>query len=216
MFIISLSLLIVVVIVWFHRDRMRFLSSLHFESESAPRLRISVVVVDAMSVDYVASLLMLESTCYEVVLVADFASDVQSLYALSQRFGLIKVNYTPNGEVEDDAVRGLYRSFRRVYSRLVVVDSPRSERYAPYEVGAVVSKYDYLLYLSSRKTLRSNAIDNLLLELATRPEGSISSIGSRLFERFHFCLRESFLPQGAIKKYGRRGKKIKIDYRILK
>lgn len=195
---------------------MRPLSSLHFESESAPRLRISVVVVGAKGVDYITSLLSLESHSYEIVVVADFASDSESLHALSQRFALIKVNYIPNGEVEAEAVRGLYRSFRRIYSRLLVVDSPRSEEYAPYEVGAAMSSYDYTLLLSSHRTLRSDAIDNLLLELATRPEGSVDSIGSSLFERFHLTTREYFLPQGATKKYSRRGKKIKIDYRILK
>ncbi len=162
-------------------------------------------------------MLALSSASFELIVVAPFFKERGALHALAQRFSLIKTHYTPNGVVGSDSIKGLYRSFRRIYSRLVVVDcSHHDHHHSPLEIGASVSKYDYILHIYSHRVLQLDAIDNLLLELATRPEGSVESLESMLFERFKLYRRESILGRGGQGRSSSNRSRLKINYRILK
>ncbi len=196
-----------------HRRALR--ESIHFIDDISPRLRISIVVSGTRGIGYITSLLRSPSTSYQVVIVADYAAEVNLLREITQHFGLFAANYTPSGEILPGAIRTLYRSHKQLYSRVIVVDSPASSHYTPFEVGAAVSDYNYNMQIASTRTLREEAIYDLLLELASHPEGSIEKITSRLGERFKLICREAALPEGDNKIKVRKGRRLKLSYRIL-
>ncbi|MFI3281040.1 MAG: hypothetical protein R3Y44_03590 [Rikenellaceae bacterium] len=174
------------------------------------------MIAGVRSVNYIAESLKSESSAYQVVIVADFQRHEQLLRSITHYFGLFKTQYSPSDELAQGAVRALFRSHRRLFSKVVVVDSPRSSRYTPFEVGAVVSSYNYNLQVDSKRALRPRAIENLLLELALRPEGSVEQITSMIGERFKLLCREAALPSGVEKIEVKRNRRVKIGYRVLK
>ncbi len=197
-------------------ENRRFRNSLHFGAEIIPRLRISVVAPRSQSIGCVASLLKSESNAYQVVVVDDFSRHAKLLEAIISHFELIKVGYTPGGELPEDAVRGVYRSLRRLYSKLLIVDSPHDDLYTAEQVGAALSSFDYTLLLDSQRPLRPTAIDDLLLEIALRPQGQVDEIASRRGEKFRLVRREAAatLNTRARAPYGKHI--VEIDYKILK
>ncbi|MFR9504245.1 MAG: hypothetical protein SNH73_07355 [Rikenellaceae bacterium] len=197
-------------------SRKRLRNSLNYHDQGTSRLRICVVVSGIKEISYIASLLQSESTSYQVVVVADYASHPNLLHSTIQYFGLFPASYSSTGEIESEAIRALYRSHKRIFSRVVVVDSPYHRGYTPFEVGAAISEYNYNLQIYSSRTLRTRAINNLLLELSTQPEGNIEQITSAIGERFKLLYREAALPRGKYKIEINRSKQMKIYYRILK
>lgn len=195
--------------------RAKLRESLSYIDDISPRLQISVVVSGHKGVGYIASLLRSESTSYQVIVVADFAEQLTLLREITQYFGLFATTPSHNGEIQQGAIRTLYRSHKRLFTKLVVVDSPRSKLYTPYEVGASVSDYIYNLQIRSHRTLRPEAISNLLLEMATRPEGEIEKITSRRGERFKLIFRETALANSSHKIKCNKYRCIRIGYRIL-
>ncbi|MFR9523584.1 MAG: hypothetical protein SNH94_03325 [Rikenellaceae bacterium] len=215
--ILPIALLVAIIYFWsaqIHRAKLR--SSLRFIDDNSPRLRISVVACKPQSVNYIASLLKSESTAYQVIIVADFEKQASLLRQAIEYFGLFKTSLAPNGEIEEGAIRNLLRSHRRLFAKLIVVDSPHSSSYTPFEVGAAISSYNYNLQIHSRRGLQPQAIENMLLELATRPEESVEQITSALGERFKLICREAALHKNAGKIEVKPNRRIKVNYRILK
>ncbi len=219
MLLIALIILLIILFIFWVNYVMRYArlrEMIHFDDNASPRLRISVVSAQGRGVNYVASLLKSESTAYEVIIVDDFSQKESTLREIIQYFGLFKVSYSTCGELPTGAIHSMYRSHKRLFSKVVIVDTPHSKEYTPFEVGAVVSRYNYNLQLRSPRPLRSRAIEHLLLELACRPEGSVEQITSLLGERIKLICREAALPEGADKIVVNSHRKIKIGYWILK
>ncbi len=217
--IIIISLLAIAISLWVRHTlrHSQLRESLTFSDGDSQRLRISVVVTHPQSVNHVASFLNSESTSYQVIIISDFSRNEHLLHEIIAYFGLFRANYTSdNDELPRGAIRSLLRSHRRLFSKIVVVDSPSSGEYTPFEVGAVVSSYNYNLQIDSPKRLRPRAIENLLLELAIRPEGSIEKISSAIGERVRLLYREAALPEGINKIEVKASRHRKINYRLLK
>ncbi len=219
MFLIALIILLIIIFIFWTRSIMRYSrlrETIHMDDNLSPRVRISVVSAQGRGVNYIASLLKSESSAYEVIIVDDFSLKESTLREIVQYFGLFKASYSTNGELAQGAIRSLYRSHKRLFSKVIIVDSPHSKEYTPFEVGAVVSSYNYNLQIRSRRTLRSRAIEYLILELALRDEGSVEKITSRIGEGIRLICREAALPDGADKIEIDSRREIKIGYRILK
>ncbi len=196
-----------------HKREVR--RSLKYIDDISPRLRISVVVSGIKGVGYISSLLRSPSTSYQVVVVGDFAANLALLREITQHFGLFAANFTYSDQLTAGAVRSLYRSHKRLYSRVIIVDSPSSKLYTPFEVGATVSDYNYCLLLHTSRTLLTEAIHDLLFELSSRPEGEVEKITSHRGERFALLLREAALPMGKEHITINKKRRIKIGYPLL-
>lgn len=196
-----------------HKEKLRAL--IKNIDDLSPRLRISVVVRGVKGVGYISSLLRSESTSYQIVVVADYSKNIALLSEITHHFGLFAVSYTDSDKIQAGAIRTLYRSHRRLYSRVVLVDSPDSRNYTPFEVGAVASDFNYNLQLYSARTLRPEAIHYLLVELSMRHEGSVEKITSRIGERFKLVLREAALPQKGSPVRINKSHRATIKYKIL-
>lgn len=131
------------------------------------RVGISVLAAGHNSLTRCEELMAVEYPDFEVVLLFDGASNPALLHQLIKRYHLIRVDYLPSGELYPMAVRGLYRSRRRLYRRLVVVDSVATGRRA-LDVMADVATRGFLLPLADHRSLSSRAVEHLALELALR------------------------------------------------
>ncbi len=219
MFLIIAILALSIVLINFSKrtlKRAELRRSLNLIDELSPRLKISVVACGPRSITYIASLLLSESSAYQVIIVDDFSRNQGELNKITRYFGLLKTNYTPTEETPEGSIRALYRSHKRLFAKVVVVDSPKSKSYTPFEVGAEVSSYNYNLQIRSKRGLQPQAIEELLLEIAIRPEGSIEKITSCIGERFTLIYREAALHNGEAKIEVKNNRHIKISYRVLK
>lgn len=131
------------------------------------RVGISVLAAGHNSLARCEELMAVEYPDFEVVLLFDGATNPALLHQLIKRYHLIRVDYLPSGELHPAAVRGLYRSRRRLYRRLVVVDSVATGRRA-LDVMADVATRGFLLPLADHRSLSSRAVEHLALELAFR------------------------------------------------
>lgn len=131
------------------------------------RVGISVLAAGRTSLARCEELMAVEYPDFEVVLLFDGATNPALLHQLIKRYHLIRVDYLPSGELHPAAVRGLYRSRRRLYRRLVVVDSVATGRRA-LDVMADVATRGFLLPLADHRSLSSRAVEHLALELAFR------------------------------------------------
>lgn len=132
------------------------------------RVGISVLAAGRTSLARCEELMAVEYPDFEVVLLFDGATNPALLHQLIKRYHLIRVDYLPSGELHPAAVRGLYRSRRRLYRRLVVVDSVASGCRA-LDVMADVATRGFLLPLADQRSLSSRAVEHLALELALCP-----------------------------------------------
>lgn len=131
------------------------------------RVGISVLAAGRTSLARCEELMAVEYPDFEVVLLFDGATNPALLHQLIKRYHLIRVDYLPSGELHPAAVRGLYRSRRRLYRRLVVVDSVATGCRA-LDVMADVATRGFLLPLADHRSLSSRAVEHLALELAFR------------------------------------------------
>ncbi len=212
--IVLISIAFITISTRLHRNT-KIRDSLYFDDNLAPQLRISVIITSARSVKHIASMLLSESTSYQVIVVSDFSQNQTLLRQITQYFGLFRTSYAPSGELPPDAVRGLLRSHRRLFSKVMVVDSPTSNIYTAFEVGAAVSTYNFNLQIRSPRSLRAKAIENLLIELSIHPEGEVEEIRSAIGERIKLVTRESALPSGLQRNPADHKKRIYITYRLL-
>lgn len=132
------------------------------------RVGISVLAAGRTSLARCEELMAVEYPDFEVVLLFDGATNPALLHQLIKRYHLIRVDYLPSGELHPAVVRGLYRSRRRLYRRLLVVDSVATGRRA-LDVMADVATRGFLLPLADHRSLSSRAVEHLALELALRP-----------------------------------------------
>ncbi len=197
------------------KRRAQLREMLRLNADISPRLRISVIVDGAHSVGYIASLMRSDSTSYQLIIVDDFSHQEPLLRAAAHYFGLFRATYDPPAGPLKDAFRGLYRSHRRLYSKLVIVDSAASNKYRPHQVGATISSYDYSLLLKAPSTLKATAIEDLLLEIAMRQDEEVEEIRTIIGQRVRLLRREAVIAPCATKEHGKRGRVIKIDYKIL-
>lgn len=130
--------------------------------DAIEQIGISALVVDRCTLQRLDALLAVEYPRYEVILTLRRERDPILFDELLDRFRLIRVEYTPSGELPVAGVRGLYRSRKRRFRRLVLLDiEPRLSRNERLNAAADVATYEYLLPIPSGATLRVGAVEGL-------------------------------------------------------
>lgn len=132
-------------------------------SDAVEQIGISALVVDLCTLQQLDALLAVEYPRYEVIVTLCRARDPILFDELIDRFWLIRVEYKPSGELPVAGVRGLYRSRKRRFRRLVLLDiEPRLARNERLNAAADVATYEYLLPIPSGMTLRVGAVEGLV------------------------------------------------------
>ncbi len=157
---------------------------------------ISVLCSGAAGPEEVRHLLDVGYPRYEAVVVLDGARRPEAFAAVLAEFHLIEVNYNPSGELPAEGVRGLYRSRKRCYRRLVVVDKAFTTRRADYEAAMGVAIYDYVLPLRSGIRMTPFCIGRLAAELSSEPAGAVDLVRSPVGEPLLLAAREAVVAAG--------------------
>ena len=132
---------------------------------------LSVICLDAEDVDTVADLLTVEYERYEAVVVVDSARSPELLEALTDIYALVNVDYRRSEDFAPSVgVRGLYRSRRRRFRRLTVVDTVSISPETDADAAADIALYDYITVINGDITLLPCAVERLVAEICSSPE----------------------------------------------
>lgn len=154
LFLFSLAMFVgaVLFVARWHRT-YRKVSLVHILREDIGHIGVSAIVAYPETAAPLLALLEEEYPHSEAVVIADLQGENASLGELVERYHLIKVNHT-----HLSGVRALYRSRRRAFRRVVVVDLPAEYRSQANEIGREVASYDNVLYLQGESIVEQNAI----------------------------------------------------------
>lgn len=157
---------------------------------------ISVLCSGASGPEEVRRLLDVGYPRYEAVVVLDSARRPEVFAAVLAEYHLIDVNYNPADELPVEGVRGLYRSRKRCYRRLVVVDKAFTSRRADLDAAVGVAIYDYVLPLRSGIRMTPFCIGRLAAELSFEPAGAVDLVRSPVGEPLLLAAREAVVAAG--------------------
>lgn len=111
----------------------------------------------ATIIENVRSLLSLYYSTLEVIVINDGSKD-DCLQKLIDGYDLEKVDFHVQYKVASKEVRGVYRSRKAVYKRLVVVDKVNGGKADALNVGINVSRYDYIVCIDVDCILEQDAL----------------------------------------------------------
>jgi len=128
-------------------------------SRQAPSISILAPAYNegANIIENVRSLLSINYTNLEVIIINDGSKD-DSLSKLIEVYDLYKADFFINGQIETKEVRGVYRSRKVVYRKLIVVDKQNGGKADALNVGINVSSNDYIVCIDVDCILEQDAI----------------------------------------------------------
>lgn len=137
---------------------------------------ISALCSDVWSCEQLENLLAVEYPRYEIVVVLDAQRRREAFATILERYFLIRVNYAGGGELPVVGVRGLYRSRRRCFRRLMLVDKAETSPEDDFNAAAGVATYEYLLPVHEGQLLVPGGIERLVIELSEQQAGELDLI----------------------------------------
>ncbi|MEH3114503.1 glycosyltransferase family 2 protein [Pedobacter terrae] len=108
-------------------------------------------------IENVRSLLSINYTNLEVIIINDGSKD-DSLAKLIEAYHLYKADFFVDGQIETKEVKGVYRSRKIVYKKLIVVDKQNGGKADALNVGINVSSNNYIVCIDVDCILEQDAI----------------------------------------------------------
>lgn len=161
-------------------DRNRLFESSRGKAWSGGgRIGLSLLCRDCGEEERLGSLLSVEYADYEVVVVADSLREPESLQSAIQRYQMVAVDGRISGEGNAPRVRRMYRSAKRSYRRLILLDVATTGRRSDLDVAYEVATYDFLLPLWGDERLAPGAVERIVAELSAMdsPEDRVVVVG---------------------------------------
>lgn len=147
--------------------RRRLLRSMYgIRSGPVGRIGLSVLLTEGISLRRLERLLTVEYALFEVVAVLDGERQEELLTTLAARYRMIRVGCDPTGELPVSGVRALYRSRKRRFRRLVLVDRRADPATPPLHAAAEAAAYDYLWPLRPDERLTRGAVERAVYALS--------------------------------------------------
>lgn len=175
-------------------DRMRGV-----RCDAPDQIGLSILATEGADREQVAHLLAVEYARYEVVVVLDGAREAERFAELCSIYHLIRVEYRPTGELPSAGVQGLYRSRKRRFRRLVLLDVTAG-MVGRRDAAADVAAYDHLLLVGRGVWLRRGAIERLVVLLASAEDPNTPwrvVMGASAL----LCAREEVVAAGGFGRY---------------
>lgn len=168
--------------------------------ESLGFVGISAVCSGVQSIEHIEHLLGVEYDRYELIVVLDARLAPDAFRNIATRYGLIRVNGFDSDELPSAEVRALYRSRRRSYRRLVLVDRPALSPYEDLNAGTSVASYDYIMPVGGSLRLMPDAVETAAAAISAaplRPELLRTTVGApcRIFRRDAVIRPGGFSPR---------------------
>lgn len=133
---------------------------------------------------------------YEVVVVLDARSHPGVFAELVAEYRMIRVEWSPTGELPVEGVRSVGRSRKRRFRRLVLVDRCPDTPAGDYDAAATVASYDYLLPVAEGQFLLPGAVERLVTELGECPAGTLETVYAPLGVPVRLVARDAVTAAG--------------------
>ncbi len=137
--------------------------------ESLGFVGISAVCSGVKNIEHIENLLGSEYDRYELVIVMDAELSPDHFRNIATHYGLIRVNPTESDELPSARIRALYRSRRRNYRRLVLVDRAEATQYEDLDAGTAAASYDYILPIGPSDYLMPDAAETAAIAISDSP-----------------------------------------------
>lgn len=108
-------------------------------------------------IENVRSLISIHYPNLEVIIVNDGSKD-DSLAMLIEAYDLHLVDYFVNEQIKTKQVRGVYKSRKKVYKKLIVVDKENGGKADALNVGVNISQKDYIVCIDVDCILEQDAL----------------------------------------------------------
>lgn len=178
-------------------DKRLLLAEARGTLSDAPDVRgISVLCSGADGPGQVRNLLDVGYPHYEAVLVLDSVRCPQMFAEVQGQYRLIQVNYNPSGELPVNGVRGLYRSRKRCFRRLVLIDKAFTSQKDDFDAATGIAIYDYVLPLTAGVRLMPFCIGRLAAELSLEPVRAIGLMKSNVGVPLLLANRDAVVAAG--------------------
>ncbi|MCM1151458.1 MAG: hypothetical protein NC322_05405 [Alistipes senegalensis] len=152
----------------------------------------------------IENLLSSEYARCEVIVVADAWHRPVFFESLVARYKLIRVEYLPADEFPVHRVRSMWRSRKRCFRRLVLLDCSGESPEGDFDAAASVATYDWLIPVRNGRYLLPGALERLAVEVGQSAPGSVGVIRSRIGEPFVLFSREAVVAAGGFGRHPER------------
>lgn len=205
-----------IVPLWRARNKRELaLSMLGTSCDAAGPIGFSLLCSGVRRLSQIENLLSSEYVRCEVVVVVDAALHRAFFETLVARYRLIRVEYLSSDEFPVSQVRSVWRSRRRCFRRVVLLDRPGERPSRDWNAAASVASFDLLVPVCDGQYLLPGALERLSVEVGQRSPGEFGVLRSRVGEPFVLLSREAvaaaggFAP-GLLRKIPRR---VRISFR---
>lgn len=137
--------------------------------ESLGFVGISAVCSGVNSIEHIENLLGSEYDRYELIVVLDAERRPDDFRNIMTHYGMIRVNTAESDELPSARIRALYRSRRRNYRRLVLVDRAYATPYEDLDAGAAAASYDYILPVGPSDYFVPDAVETAAIAISDSP-----------------------------------------------
>lgn len=178
-------------------NRRRLLRSMHGVASDAPDdIGISILCTGVDDPAQLENLLSSEYARYEVIAVLDSRRHPERFERLAARYRMIGVEPTRTDELPVTGIRGMSRSRRRCYRRLVLIDRAHDTPDGDLLAAAAAASFDYLLPVHRGQYLLDDAIVRLVAELGSYPRNGLRLVRSCLGVPLLLLHREAVVAAG--------------------
>lgn len=179
------------------RNKRRLtLSMLGTSCDASGAIGFSLLCSGVRRLSQIENLLSSEYVRCEVVVAVDAALHRAFFETLAARYRLIRVEYLPVDEFPVARVRAMWRSRRRCFRRLVLLDRPEDTTARDWNAAASVASYDLLIPVRDGLYLLPGALERLSVEVGQQGPGELGMLRSRVGAPFVLLGRETVAAAG--------------------
>lgn len=191
---------LLVLIVQARNRRLLLAAQRGLACDALDGIGVSVLCSGVGDRQQIENLLSVAYARYEVVVVLDGRRHPDLFAELVARYRMIRVEWSPTGELPVDGVRSVCRSRKRRFRRLVLVDRCQEGAAGDYDAAALVASYDYLLPVAEGQFLLPGAVERLVAELGDHPAGALAVLHARLGVPVRLVAREAVTAAGGFSR----------------
>lgn len=174
----------------------RLRQGLHGAATATDGPGISVLCSGVRQAGQLENLLATELVDYEVIAAVDAAHYPACFEALVSRYRMIRVEFAPSEEFPAREVRSMWRSRKRCFRRLVLLDRESTTPAEDFDAAASVAAYDWLLPVRRGELLLPGAVERLAERLGERQPGDVDIVCPRVGEPCAAVRREAVAAAG--------------------
>lgn len=174
----------------------RLRRGLHGATTATDGPGISVLCSGVRQAGQIENLLATELVDYEVIAAVDAAHYPACFETLVSRYRMIRVEFAPSEEFPAREVRSMWRSRKRCFRRLVLLDREDTTGTEDFDAAASVAAYDWLLPVRRGEWLLPGAAERLAERLGERQPGDVEVVRPWVGEPCEAVRREAVAAAG--------------------